>query len=158
MPERASIDRSPPMCQRGVKIARAESLDEIVGCLRVRLLVFVAEQGVPLIEEVDDYDRSALHYIARCGEQIVACARLAVYGDGVGKIGRLAVLKPFRGQGIGSALMDHILGGDGRRYRALLLDAQVQVVGFYERRGFAVEGGVFLDAGIPHLRMRRGPT
>jgi len=144
------------MCQRGVRIARAESLDEIVGCLRVRLLVFVAEQGVPLIEEVDACDRSAVHYMARYGEDIVACARLAAYGDGIGKIGRVAVLRPFRGQGIGSALMDHILGGDGRRYRTLLLDAQVHVVGFYEKRGFAVEGGVFLDAGIPHLRMRRG--
>ena len=33
-------------------------------------------------------------------------------------------------------------------------DAQVRAIGFYERLGFRAEGGEFLDAGIPHRRMR----
>jgi predicted GNAT family N-acyltransferase len=44
------------------------------------------------------------------------------------------------------------------RHRGLLevtMNAQVQVVPFYEKRGFRAEGPVFDEAGIPHRRMRK---
>jgi predicted GNAT family N-acyltransferase len=37
----------------------------------------------------------------------------------------------------------------------VVLNAQTHALGFYQRHGFVAEGGVFLDAGIEHRRMRR---
>ena len=75
---------------------------------------------------------------------------------GVAKIGRVAVRKAYRGAGVGKALMLAVL--DAARKRGLthaVLDAQVPVIGFYEKLGFKAEGPVFDDAGIPHRTMRR---
>ena len=35
----------------------------------------------------------------------------------------------------------------------VILDSQVQAIGFYETLGFAARGGTFMDAGIPHRHM-----
>lgn len=114
------------------------------------------EQNVPLEEEVDSDDAAALHYIVKEGRRGVGTARLVLKGAGVGKIGRLAVLPEYRRLGIGSALIHHIRSTDGAHLTELILDAQVAAQRFYERLGFRAEGSIFLDAGIPHVRMRLG--
>jgi len=116
--------------------------------------VFVEEQGVPLAEELDADDAHALHYLVRDSEFPVAAARLVPKNDGIAKVGRVAVLPEYRRQGVGSELMTYILGGDARSYEEVILDSQLTAVGFYERLGFVAEGDEFLDAGIPHIRMR----
>jgi predicted GNAT family N-acyltransferase len=71
-----------------------------------------------------------------------------------GHLGRIAVLKAWRGRGVGSALVRFFVDtakqkGLGRVY----LNAQLPAVGFYENLGFRKVGGVFMDAGIRHIRM-----
>ncbi|GAB4459695.1 MAG: GNAT family N-acetyltransferase [Armatimonadaceae bacterium] len=125
---------------------------------RIRTTVFVEEQQVPPEIEQDPYDATALHWIARDSEtkEPLGTARLVDRGNGVGKIGRVAVLPEHRGRGIGNALM-HAVVSQAREHRfaVLMLDAQVHVVPFYERLGFAAEGPEFLEAGILHRRMTR---
>ena len=122
----------------------------------IRLAVFVDEQRVPPELEPDEYDTDALHLLAvnEADGQTIGTARLVDKGDGVFKIGRVAVKKSWRGWGVGAALMRRALN----RARAsgattVILDAQVPVIGFYERLGFVAEGPIFDDAGIPHRRM-----
>jgi ElaA protein len=130
-------------------------MEDIAACLQIRLTVFVAEQAVPLIEEVDDWDSVATHYLACLADVPCGTARLVRLSDDEAKIGRVAVLKSRRGLGLGSALMEHILSNEGAAFRRLRLDSQLTALSFYEKFGFRAAGGVFMDAGIPHRTMYR---
>ncbi len=116
----------------------------------IRKTVFVDEQGVPEELEWDGLDAKCIQFIARCGSMVCATARLKPDGQ----IVRMAVLRPYRNKGTGSALLNEIIqyainSGLERVY----LHAQVQVIGFYQKHGFKAEGDEFLDAGIPHRVM-----
>ncbi len=129
----------------------AHWLDETPALRLVRSQVFVAEQKVPEKLEWDDDDQDALHFLAEDGAgQPIGTARLLQ----TGQIGRMAILKPWRGRGVGDALLsqvlEHIVQAE---YPAPFLNAQVQVMDFYSRFGFVAKGEPFLEAGIAHQRM-----
>jgi predicted GNAT family N-acyltransferase len=117
----------------------------------IRHRVFVAEQGVPPGLELDRRDRRARHALALGpGGRPVGCGRLLADGH----IGRLAVLPPWRGRGVGTALLRALEGAARRRGLArVFLHAQVAALGFYARHGYTAAGPEFLDAGIPHRYM-----
>lgn len=121
--------------------------------LRVRLAVFVHEQGVPLELEQDDDDEHAIHVLAETlqGEPI-GTGRLLSNGH----IGRMAVLRDYRGQGVGSAILQRLIAQARSRLglRQVFLYAQIHALPFYARHGFIAEGEVFNDAGIPHRKMQ----
>lgn len=109
------------------------------------------EQSVPLELEWDGVDDAAQHLLAlnSAGEPI-GCARL----PGDGSIGRMAVLKPWRGKGAGSALLRKaMLLYRQQGIRKLTLSAQLHAVSFYERAGFQVCSEPYLDANILHVDM-----
>ena len=118
----------------------------------VREQVFVQEQQVPLELEWDGLDEAAQHLLAlnNTGEAI-GCARLL--GDG--SIGRMAVLKPWRGLGVGSALLNKAVAVYRQQnMQNVTLSAQIHAVPFYEKAGFEVCGKPYLDANILHVDMR----
>lgn len=119
----------------------------------VREAVFVAEQGVPLALEWDEFDAVSRHVIARDSNgEVIGTGRLLPDGH----IGRMAVLAAWRGKHVGRALMERLIAEAAQqKLQPLLLHAQVQAVGFYEKLGFIAEGEGFMEAGIPHRRMRR---
>jgi len=119
----------------------------------VRQRVFIDEQGVLPDEEWDDLDPSCHHLLAvdERGEA-VGCTRLCPGG----RLGRMAVLPRWRGQGVGRALLEHVVELARRLGLSRLeADAQVRALGFYRRLGFQVCGPEFLDARIPHRRVWR---
>lgn len=111
---------------------------------------------MPEALEWDGEDAQALHVLASDPRgRAIGTARLILHADRA-HIGRMAVLPAWRGQGVGSALLESILAAAQERgARHAFLKAQTTAMPFYARAGFAVEGGEFLDAGIPHLRMSR---
>lgn len=117
----------------------------------IRSQVFIEEQGVPRELEWDGLDEDAEHLLAVDADgQPIGCARVLAGGH----IGRMAVLPPWRGRGVGRALLERSIALCRRRGDPLLiLNAQVQVTGFYARAGFIAVGREFMDAGIPHRRM-----
>ncbi len=132
-------------------IRRARWPEERESLRLVREAVFVQEQGVPLALEWDGRDEEAFHLLAedRQGNPI-GTARLLPEGH----IGRMAVVKPWRGRGVGTALLRAMVEeGRRRKLEWLVLNAQLEAVPFYERAGFHALGEVFEDAGIPHRRM-----
>jgi predicted GNAT family N-acyltransferase len=119
----------------------------------VRYEVFVIEQKVPVELEWDDMDRVCLHALAH-DEQGNALGTGRLLPDG--HIGRMAVRKTARGAGIGGAMLEALIAhAQQRGDRAVLLNAQTHAEAFYRRYGFVREGEEFMEAGIPHISMRR---
>ncbi|CBK43435.1 putative Acetyltransferase, GNAT family [Nitrospira defluvii] len=117
----------------------------------IRETVFIHEQGVPVELEWDGLDSACAHVLAwnNRGEAI-GTARMQQNGT----IGRMAVLKDWRGRGVGRALLRTLLDLATRRgLSRVTLSAQTHALGFYERAGFDVVGEPFIDAGIPHRKM-----
>jgi predicted GNAT family N-acyltransferase len=118
----------------------------------IRFEVFVKEQGVPAEIEMDEADAQSIHALAFDDSRVVGTARLLPDGH----IGRMAVLKPFRGKGIGSALLVKLVEAAKQRGgRTVILSAQVHAVDFYRAHGFQPQGEVYQEAGIAHQDMRR---
>ena len=117
----------------------------------VRERVFIDEQSVPRELEWDEWDEASDHAVALdLAGNPIGTARLLPDG----RIGRMAVLKEWRGKRVGAALLDAMLAR--ARERAMpraLLHAQIQAAGFYRRFGFSERGEEFLEAGIPHVEM-----
>jgi predicted GNAT family N-acyltransferase len=119
---------------------------------RIREAVFIAEQAVPPELEWDADDATAVHFLALEGEYPMGTARLLPDGH----IGRVAVLKDWRGLKVGDKLIRAVIAeAEERGLKQQMLSAQVHARAFYERFGFEVVSGEFLDAGIPHVDMVR---
>ncbi len=138
-----------------VEVRRAAS-NELDVCHEIRRRVFIEGQQVPIEADLDGLDAEAAHFLAFEGAQPVGNARLREISPKVAKVERVAVLASHRGRGIGDLLMDAVeREARARGCREIVLNAQLSVVPFYERRKYVGEGEVFEDAGIDHLHMRR---
>jgi predicted GNAT family N-acyltransferase len=120
---------------------------------QVRRAVFVVEQGFPEHEEWDSADLTCVHVLILEGKRdAVGTGRL----EATGKIGRLAVLKAYRGLGLGSELLEWLVGQARRQgFESVYLHAQLHALPFYLSHGFVLQGSVFDEAGVPHQRMSR---
>jgi len=123
----------------------------------IRTAVFIEEQKIPADLEWDEADAGCTHAVAcnRLGMPL-ATGRLLEHVPGVAKIGRMAVMQPVRGGGVGRAVLDALMKAARERGdREVLLHAQLSAVPFYVRAGFSQRGPVFEEAGIPHVEMVR---
>ena len=119
---------------------------------RIREAVFIAEQSVPPELEWDSDDAEAVHFLALESGYPIGTARLLTDGQ----IGRVSVLRDWRGMNVGDALMRAVIAEAERRgLTEQKLTAQVHATSFYERLGFTVVSAEFLEAGIPHVDMLR---
>jgi len=137
-----------------MKIAPARTRDEIAQCYALREAVFMGEQGVSAGDEWDGLDPTCTHFLATGPAGAMATARLLSKGDMI-KIQRVAVIGQARGTGLGRELMRAVLDhARNSAFTGAVLDAQIAVVGFYERLGFCAEGPEFDDGtGILHRHM-----
>ncbi|HEX4584020.1 MAG TPA: GNAT family N-acetyltransferase [Burkholderiaceae bacterium] len=119
---------------------------------RIRLEVFVTEQGVPLDMEIDAMDPVSVHALAlRSAAGALGTGRLLPDGH----IGRMAVARDARGQGVGAALLQRLMQAARQAgHRQVELFAQVHAQHFYEQFGFVAVGEPFDDCGILHITMR----
>lgn len=118
----------------------------------IRLEVFVRELQVPEPLAWDELDTTSLHLLARADNgEAIGCARLTSEG----RIGRVAVRLPWRGQGVGAGLVRALVArARSGGHAELVLDAQIDAVAFYEREGFVAHGDAFEEGGIQHRKMR----
>jgi predicted GNAT family N-acyltransferase len=119
----------------------------------IRHAVFVVEQRVPEVLEWDDVDAKCVHALAFATDGApIGCGRLLPDGH----IGRMAVLSPWRGRGVGASLLATLTEyARERGHGQAILNAQVSAIPFYERYGYTATGEVFEEAGIAHRVMVR---
>ncbi|MEX0804142.1 MAG: GNAT family N-acetyltransferase [Candidatus Binatia bacterium] len=136
-----------------VRVKKISSKKGLERVFRIRIRVFVREQGVPEEIEVDVDDQRATHLLAYIQGKAVGTARL-VMRQGSAKIGRMAVLKSHRRKGVGKKLLRRAIAtAKSQEARKIYLHAQVAVIEFYESVGFRAIGPMFDEAGIPHRKM-----
>ena len=137
----------------GIEVAIVDWSNAREQAMAVRETVFVEEQGVPAEIELDEWDAVCRHALAFAADGgVIATGRLLPDGH----IGRMAVLAPWRKQGVGGRVLAALITEAERLgMRELVLNAQVSAQGFYAHFGFVAEGEVFTEAGILHRAMRR---
>lgn len=135
---------------------RRARTDELHTCFAVRYEVFVLGQGVPPELEVDGHDPSCFHFIAHWRDELAGTTRLRITKEGTAKIERVAVRPPWQGRGVGTELV-HAAENFAREqgYAEVMLSAQEKVVPFYARLGYEPVGERFMEACIPHRKMKR---
>jgi len=138
---------------RGFSVRLVDWADAGDGLRAVRRAVFIEEQAIPEDMEWDAFDATCRHAIAEdANGNAVGCGRLLPDGH----IGRLAVLRDWRGRGVGAALLVHLMDlARSRGHARAILEAQTRAMPFYVRHGFAAAGDEYLEAGIPHRTMTR---
>ncbi len=133
-----------------VEVAEVEFADRLDEIRSIRFTVFVDEQQVPAEIEMDEWDERSRHVLASVAGNPIGTGRLLPDGH----IGRVAVLKEWRGKGIGLILMKELMRmGTASNMPRFVLSAQTHAIPFYERLGFSVLGDVYEEAGIPHVEM-----
>ena len=130
-------------------------LDSLPQARLIRQEVFVEEQGFH--NEFDDIDSRALHVLVLEGENPAATGR--TFCDKGGKVwhmGRISVRKPYSGKQLGRMVMTELeKAAVAHGAEKLVLSAQVQAVCFYQKLGYTVCSGEYLDEHCPHVDMEK---
>jgi len=129
-------------------------LDDQNAIKTIREHVFIIEQNVPVELEWDELDAQCMHCLVSTSDgKPIATARLFNHKTDA-HIGRMAVLKPYRKQGIGTSMLTTLVEQARiNNVKTISLNAQTTAVTFYKQIGFVSEGDEFDDAGIPHFKM-----
>jgi predicted GNAT family N-acyltransferase len=119
---------------------------------RVRKEVFVVEQGIDEDLEVDGKDWECIFVLAKDRDTGLGVGTFRVRQNSRGfKIERFAVLKPYRGLGLGRDMFLFFFKRHHTFGQPYYLHAQLPVVAYYEKLGFNLKDDeIFEEAGIPH--------
>lgn len=122
----------------------------------IREEVFVREQGFE--EEFDTVDNRALHFVAYSEKEgpVGTCRIFKEETDEIFYLGRLAVLKKFRGLSVGSALLsaaETTARSKGANY--IYLHSQQRAMKFYQKCGYEEYGQIDFEEGCPHIWMKK---
>nr|WP_088103380.1 GNAT family N-acetyltransferase [Halalkalibacter urbisdiaboli] len=138
-----------------MQIKKVDTAKQLEDAYEIRKLVFVEEQQVPEEEEIDQYEQEATHFVVYADNQVIGAGRVR-YVNGFGKIERICLAKTARGKGIGQKLMNAIESEIIRNgYTMAKLNAQRQAEAFYTQLDYQTISEEFLDAGIPHVTMKK---
>jgi predicted GNAT family N-acyltransferase len=117
--------------------------------------VFCGEQGVSPEADRDGRDPESVHIVAITEGRVIGTCRL-LFGEGIARLGRLAVEPKLRGHGVAGAILREadrvaLAGGAGR----IALHAQTYALTLYEDNGYAARGEPFTEEGIEHVAMEK---
>lgn len=140
------------MTESPVRVKKIETPEEMQSAREIRSKVFISEQNIPEFEEFDEFDTSAVHFIAFYGQVPVGTARYRETDFGI-KIERFAILKEYRHKVIGTRIMQAVLKEILPLAKKIYIHAQVESKRFYEKLSFVTTGAPFMEAGIPHIKM-----
>lgn len=130
--------------------------EELKTAFGIREKVFVDEQNVPAEDEYDEFETVARHFLAFFDSVPCGTARWRHTENGI-KLERFAVLSGFRGQKVGSALvqavLDDVYAKPGTAGKLIYLHAQLTAMPLYGKFGFRPVGEMFLECDIRHYKM-----
>jgi len=121
--------------------------------IKIRTSVFIEEQGFK--DEFDEIDKTCFHIVLYDGEIPVATCRYFEDNKSF-HIGRVAIIKEYRGKHLGSKIMQ-IAEKEIKLLNAnqIEVSAQVRVKDFYKKLGYKEVGEIYLDEFCEHIRMEK---
>jgi predicted GNAT family N-acyltransferase len=134
-----------------LQVKKIDNDQDLQKAFAIRRTVFVAEQNCPPDLEYENEDVST-HFLATIDNLPVGACRWRKTEAGY-KLERFAVLKEFRGNGVGQALVTATLADLPVDASYVYLNAQIDAMGLYAKFGFVPEGEQFEEAGIQHFKM-----
>ncbi|ERN54030.1 GNAT family N-acetyltransferase [Alkalihalophilus marmarensis] len=141
-----------------MKTKQIVDIHDLEKAFHIREKVFVAEQGVPLEDEFDEYDHldgDCDHILAFYDGMAVGTGRIRVV-EGIGKLERICVLEPFRAFGLGKLIIQALEEvAAGKKLAKVKLHGQTQAEGFYHKLGYETASDEFMEDGIPHVVMTK---
>jgi predicted GNAT family N-acyltransferase len=130
------------------KVNDPESLEKVFA---IRREVFVGEQNCP--PELEwEFEEESVHFLATADGEPAGACRWRKTENGY-KLERFAVLRKFRGFGIGQELVKTVLADLPADAGYIYLNAQIQAMPLYAKFGFEKTGPEFEEAGIRHYKM-----
>lgn len=121
---------------------------------KIRQTVFMKEQGFN--SEFDETDNTAKHILIFADEKSAGTGRFFTDDGKEYHIGRLAVLKQYRGLHLGSELIKAIESEIRLRGgKTAVLSAQLRAKGFYEKNGYTAYGDIYFDEHVEHINMKK---
>ncbi|PLX03034.1 MAG: GNAT family N-acetyltransferase [Marinilabiliales bacterium] len=138
-----------------LKVEKFHGIDNPLfeSCKKIRDVVFIHEQNVPVEIEQDGLDDKAKHILVLKDGKAVATARFRLVKDSY-KLERFAVLIAERGKGFGKIVLEAIIDSVKNDNKNIFLYSQDIAVEFYKKNGFVIDGEKFMEAGIVHYPMR----
>ena len=134
-----------------IEVSKVTEDEKLAIVFEIRRTVFVEEQHCPPELEWEFEDEST-HFLALLNGLPAGASRWRKTDYGY-KLERFAVLKQFRGKGVGQALINAVLADLPAIADYIYLNAQIQAMPLYEKFGFVKIGGEFEEAGIRHFKM-----
>lgn len=138
-----------------MEIIECTTLNHLIDHYHIRKLVFIDEQKVSYEDEYDLAEKTKTPFVVYDNDIPIGAARINFLSE-YAKIERVCILKEYRTQGIGKQLMEYLFAYcKSRGYNQIVISAQVQAMKFYENLGFIKYGDLFLEANIPHYKMKK---
>lgn len=141
-----------------IKQTRNTLSDTYLDAVRIRQLVFVKEQGVPLSLEIDENEAYCLHFVLYDdnGQAAATCRIFPNKDHSEATLQRMAVLPAYQGQHLGKYLLQDVITFCQKQgFKRMVLHAQLTAKGFYDKLGFTCFGEEFEKAGIMHISMEK---
>ncbi|QAY68171.1 GNAT family N-acetyltransferase [Paenibacillus protaetiae] len=137
-----------------VEVIRVETKEQLDEAYRIRMNVFVEEQGVSADVEIDEHEDECVHVLAYYNGQPAGVGRVRALGE-YAKLERICVLAEFRKYGIGKAIVAKLeqVGREQLGLPKAKLNGQTHAEPFYAKLGYETVSDVFMEEGIPHVTM-----
>ncbi len=136
-----------------IKYKEVETINEFIDAIRIRVDVFIIEQGCKPGWEPDEEDKTSRHFIAISDDKVVSTLRVRKLDDGI-KIERMATKKEYRGIDISKGLINYVLNEIKKlKTKRIWMEAQIQAQEFYEKCGFETVSEPYDLYDILHIKM-----
>lgn len=136
-----------------MEVRRVVSEEDLKDALKIREVVFVKEQGVPIEAEHDGKDSCSNHVIVYYEGKPVATGRLRIVDDAA-KLERISVIPEFRMRGFGKLVVEALEDiAREKGIKKVKLHGQTHAVKFYEKLGYIKNSDEFMEESIPHYLM-----
>lgn len=146
------------MVSTAIQVQVINNDEALAQAFQIRREVFIAEQNITEEEEFDGLDDESTHYLAKIAGVTAGTCRvrpLKDHPEGDVKIERISILKNYRGHGVGRKIVEKVLADIQKQgYKTVVLYGQSHATGFYQSFGFKAFGDEFMDARIPHRKMK----
>ena len=143
--------------QDGLNLQPVISAQDALEMTYIRHEVFIVEQNIPFSEEyIPEEEKTSHYFLISLFDQPIGVIRYRETEEGY-CLGRFAILKEYRHRGYGRLVFSYLTDYLEARYNpcTIYFHAQLYLQSFYEQLGFVSEGSIFIEANIPHIKMKK---